>query len=283
MLDGIDVSSVLSSFDTSFKNKARARDVNIKTAAEYLNGTVLAPGQTLSFNKIVGPRTLERGFVDAPVIVEDELEPGVGGGVCQVASALHAAAVYGMLDIVQRRSHSRPSGYAPLGLDATVIWGEVDLKIRNPYDTPVMIHAFIPSQYVLRVELLGREPPGKVEHTYAVTEKYDFVRRVRTKPEYAPDQQKRRQRGIPGYDVVSAVRVTYADGRTERKSYKSKYWPVPEVYWVGPGFDVSQLPELPEGATGTEVVGEGADYGDGLERAEESGAPRTEYDAEPSG
>jgi vancomycin resistance protein YoaR len=280
MLQAIDVSKVLASFDTSFRNKAGARAINIAVAAKYLDGAVIAPGQTFSFNQVVGPRTSARGFVEAPVIVEDELEPGLGGGVCQVATALHAAAVFGWFDVLQRRSHSRPSGYAPLGLDATVIWGEMDLKIRNPYDRPVMIHASLPGEFLLRVELLGIDPPGKVEHTYAVTEKHDFVRRVRTKSELGADQHKRRQKGIAGYDVVSTVRIEYPDGRTGRRSYPSKYWPVPEVYWVGPSYDVSQLPELPEGASGVELLGE---IGHGALAEDHAASTGFGVDAEPSG
>lgn len=252
MLADIDVSKVLASFETSFRNKAGNRGVNIRKAVEYLDGTILAPGAVLSFNEVVGPREESRGFVWAPVIVNDEMEPGVGGGVCQVATTLHAAAVYGLLEIPQRRSHSRPSGYAPLGLDATVIDGQVDLKIRNPYDTALMVHAYLPTRTSVRVELLGRDPPGQVEHVYAVTEKHDFTRRVASKSFLAPGAQERKQKGTPGYDVVSVVRVRYPDGTEKRRSYRSKYYPVPEVYWVSEGSDLSELPALPEGATHTE-------------------------------
>ncbi|HEY6726053.1 MAG TPA: VanW family protein [Polyangiaceae bacterium] len=256
MLADIDVSKVLASFETSFRNKAGNRGVNIRRAAEYLDGTIVAPGAELSFNQVVGPREESRGFVWAPVIVNDEMEPGVGGGVCQVATTLHAAAVYGMLEVEQRRSHSRPSGYAPLGLDATVIYGKVDLKIKNPYDTALIVHAYLPTRTTLRVELLGRDPPGLVEHVYAVTEKHDFTRRVAAKSFLAPGAQERKQKGTPGYDVVSVVRVRYPDGTEKRRSYRSKYYPVPEVYWVSEGSDLSELPELPEGATHTEHADE---------------------------
>jgi vancomycin resistance protein YoaR len=117
------------------------------------------------------------------VIVADEVEPGVGGGVCQVASTLFAAGVLGGLDVVKRRSHSRPSGYAPLGLDATVIDGEVDLQLRNPYPVPIIVHAFLPVPTRIRVEMLGTAAPGKVEHTYAVTKSEDFFRKVARHPE----------------------------------------------------------------------------------------------------
>ncbi|HEY2409362.1 MAG TPA: VanW family protein, partial [Polyangiaceae bacterium] len=135
MLAHVDVGQVLSAYETDFSHHAGPRAINIATAARYLNGSLIGPGQVFSFNQAVGARTYARGFVEAPVIVLDELEPGVGGGVCQVASTLHAAAVLGDLEVVQRRSHSRPSGYTPLGLDATVVDGELDLKFKNPYDT----------------------------------------------------------------------------------------------------------------------------------------------------
>ncbi|HEY4102629.1 MAG TPA: VanW family protein [Polyangiaceae bacterium] len=255
MLRQIDVSRVLSSYETDFAHHAGPRAINIATAARYLNGTIIAPGESFSFNKTVGARTVERGFTFAPVIVADELEPGVGGGVCQVASTLHAAAVFGGFDVVQRRSHSRPSGYTPLGLDATVIDGELDLKLRNPYDTALIIHAFLPTRSTLRIELLGRDPPGKVEHFAEVKEKHEFVRRIVVEPGFGPNQSKRHQKGSRGYDVLSTVRTTLPDGQRRFRTYTSTYYPVPEVYWVGPGTDVSALPALPDGA-------EGIEYGD---------------------
>jgi vancomycin resistance protein YoaR len=255
MLLGVDVSRVLSSQETTFNGSERGRVTNIRVAASHLDGKVIAPGQTLSFNDTVGPRRLEFGFTWAPEIIDDELQPGVGGGTCQVASTLHGAAVLGALDVVQRRSHSRPSSYTKLGLDATVIYGEVDLKIRNPYDSPLIIHAYTPTDRSLRVELLGREPPGKIEYSYGVSKRYDFYRRVTTKPFLEPGRRIKKQKGIFGYDVVSIIKVVHPDGTSLVKFYRSEYRPTPEVFWVGPGFDVATLPELPEGATRVEVDG----------------------------
>jgi vancomycin resistance protein YoaR len=253
MLRALDVTRVLSSYETDFTHHAGPRAINIATAARYLNGAVVAPGEIFSFNKAVGARTLERGFTYAPQIVADELEPGVGGGVCQVASTLHAAAVFGGFEVLQRRSHSRPSGYTPLGLDATVVDGELDLKLKNPYESALIVHAFLPTPTTLRIELLGIDAPGKVEHFFQVKEKHEFVRRVVVEPGFEPNQSKRHQKGIWGYDVVSTVRTTYPNGRRRFRFYTSTYSPVPEVYWVGPGTDPSSLPPLPDGAQGVEL------------------------------
>jgi vancomycin resistance protein YoaR len=255
-LADVDPSVVLSEYETDFAKRGGPRVKNIARAAAYLDGTLMAPGAVWSFNRTVGPRTVGRGFVDAPVIVADELEPGVGGGVCQVASTLFAASVLGGLDVVQRRSHSRPSGYTPLGLDAAVLDGEVDLQLRNPYPVAIIVHAYLPTPTTIRVEMLGVSAPGKIEHTYAVRKSEDFYRRVAKRPELRADQVKRHQKGIPGYDVVSTVRTRYVDGTERVRRYASTYYPVPEVYWVGSDVDPESLPPLPERATHTELQGE---------------------------
>ncbi|HVJ21612.1 MAG TPA: VanW family protein [Polyangiaceae bacterium] len=262
MLGGLDVSRVLGSYETDFARRGGPRVINIRRAARLLDGLVLGPGEEFSFNRAVGPRTQARGFVEAPEIVNDEMVPGLGGGVCQVASTLHAAAVYGGLEVVRRRSHSRPSGYAPLGLDATVIYGEVDLKLRNPFATPIIVHAYNPTKTTVRVELLGLDPPGKIEHAYAVRESEDFFRRVVFKDDMPAGEQKREQKGSKGYDIISTVTLTRPDGTTSVRHYSSRYWPVPEIYWVGRGTDPTTLPELPTGATHWEVGGEGAEGAD---------------------
>lgn len=257
MLADVDPSVVLSEYETDFAKRGGPRVRNIERAAQLLDGTLMLPGEVWSFNRTVGPRTLERGFIDAPVIVADELEPGVGGGVCQVASTLFAAAVLGGVDVVRRRSHSRPSGYAPLGLDATVIDGEVDLQLKNPYPVPIIVHAVLPTKTRIRVEMLGTVTPGKIEHSYAVHRSEDFYRKVTRHPELLPDQIKRHQKGIPGYDVVSTVRTRYVDGSERVRRYSSTYYPVPEIYWVGSDVDSNSLPPLPERATHTVVSNEG--------------------------
>jgi vancomycin resistance protein YoaR len=256
-LSDVDPSLVLSEYETDFAKRGGPRVKNIARAARLLDGTVMAPGEVWSFNRTVGPRTLERGFVDAPVIVQDEVEPGVGGGVCQVATTLFAASVLGGLEVVKRRSHSRPSGYAPLGLDATVIDGEVDLPLKNPYPVPIIVHAYLPTPTTFKVEMLGAAAPGKVDHSYAVRKSEDFFRRVARHPELRPDQVKRHQKGIPGYDVISTVRTRFLDGSERVRHYTSTYYPVPEIDRVGSEVDMETLPTLPERATHTEIQGEG--------------------------
>ena len=255
MLSAVDVTRVLSRYETSFLGRAGPRAINIHLAARALDGWVLLPNQVFSFDHTVGTRTARRGYREAPVIVNDELEPGVGGGVCQVATTVHAAAVYGGIEVVTRRSHSRPSGYAPLGLDATVIEGEVDLKLRNPYDVPLMIHTSFPAPYRLRVEWLGRDPAAVIEHAAVIKKREPYYRRLVSHPELLPGTIERKQKGILGYEVVSLVRARFADGHVTTHRYRSKYWPVPEIYWVGPGVSSLSLPRLSQDASHVEWDG----------------------------
>jgi vancomycin resistance protein YoaR len=253
-LAAVDVSKIVSSFETRFSlaGEGAGRAVNIARAAAKLDGLVLAPGETFSFNDVVGPRTLEAGFTHAPEIVGDEMQDGVGGGTCQVASTLHAAAVFGALDVVERHAHGRPSSYTKLGLDATVSYPTTDLRIHNPLPFPVLVHAFLPRATAVRVELLGGDPIARVDYFFGVDRSDDFVRRITVRPWLKPGAFYRKQKGIRGYLVSSWAKTTWADGRTELRHWSSDYRPTPEVFWVGPGVDDGMLPTLPEGAKGIE-------------------------------
>ncbi|MEP7119546.1 MAG: VanW family protein [Byssovorax sp.] len=250
----VDIEKVVSAYETAFVTwgVGANRAINIATAVSHFDGTVLAPGESFSFNDKVGPRTRERGFALAPEIQGDELQNGYGGGTCQSSSTLHAAALFAALDITERQAHSRPSAYTKMGLDATVSFPLADLKFKNSLPYSIMIHAYFPRPTALRVEILGGDPVAKVDYTYGVSHAEDFVRRVTVKSNLAPGTRIRHQKGIPGYDVFSMVKVTYNDGRTSERKYYSGYRPAPEVFWVAPGYDSGELPPLPEHAKGVE-------------------------------
>ena len=253
-LSNVDISRVVASYETKFsvRGEGAGRAVNIATASRAVDGAVLMPGQSFAFNAAVGPRTRLRGFTDAPEIIGDELQPGVGGGVCQVASTLYAAALFGVLEIQERWAHARPSAYTKLGLDATVSYPFKDLRFRNALGYPVLLHVFVPTQGVVRAEVLGGDPVAKVEYFSGVIKSESFVRRVTRKPFLGSGHAFRHQKGIKGFSVSSLVRTTFPDGRVEERSYGSEYRPTPEVFWVSEDYDVSSLPPLPEGSSGVE-------------------------------
>nr|WP_255570790.1 VanW family protein [Cohnella sp. CFH 77786] len=120
-------------------NKNRAH--NIKLAAQTINNYVVFPSESFSFNRIVGVRTRNRGYLRAPVIVRGEMAEDIGGGICQVSSTLFNAVDRAGLQILARYSHSRHVPYVPPGRDATVSWGGPDFAFRNPYNQPILIRA----------------------------------------------------------------------------------------------------------------------------------------------
>lgn len=126
---------------TSFNLGNKKRTKNIYLAANAINNTVIFPGDTFSFNKVVGKRTAEKGYLPAPVIVRGEVAEDIGGGICQVSSTLFNAVDNAGLQILQRFSHSRKVPYIPPGRDATVSWYGPDFVFKNKYHQPVLIQA----------------------------------------------------------------------------------------------------------------------------------------------
>lgn len=148
------------------------RNGNLRKACGMLDGLVLQPGQELSYNEALGPRTKELGWLPAPAYSGTKLVDSPGGGICQVSSTLYLASVYSELTIVERHNHGYPVSYIPLGMDATVSWGFADLKIRNDSPMPVKIQAEESDGYV-RVSILGTETRDyNVEMSYTVGGRY---------------------------------------------------------------------------------------------------------------
>ncbi|HHX87091.1 MAG TPA: VanW family protein, partial [Firmicutes bacterium] len=126
-----------SSFYTIY-GSGGGRNTNIELAAAAINNYLLFPGELFSFNKAVGPRTVERGYELAPIIVGSSVVPGLGGGICQVSSTLYNAVLQAGLEIVERYPHSLPVGYVLPGRDATVS-DYLDFKFRNNQDRVLLI------------------------------------------------------------------------------------------------------------------------------------------------
>ncbi len=117
------------------------RGENIRLATYLINNTLVAPGEVFSFNKTTTPRKGDkRDYRLAPIIVGGSIVPGYGGGICQVATTLYNAVKKAGLEIVERYPHSRPVGYVPRGMDATVS-DHLDFKFRNNKDHFIMVKA----------------------------------------------------------------------------------------------------------------------------------------------
>jgi vancomycin resistance protein YoaR len=151
----------LASYATLYAGTAD-RINNLQLAIEILDGARIAPGETWSFNEFVGPRTAERGFRSAPVIMDGKYEEGIGGGVSQVATTIFNAAWEAGIKIPERHQHALYISRYPDGRDATVNYPDVDLKLTN--DTPrwIVLKASYDESGIL-VRLLGGGPKRRVE------------------------------------------------------------------------------------------------------------------------
>ena len=129
----------LSSFSTYYDARNYNRTTNLRLAAEKINGTVLLPGETFSYNQVVGERTIAAGYKEAPIYVSGRVEDGLGGGICQITTTLYNAVVYANLEIVERTNHQFVPSYVGAGRDATVVYGALDFKFKNNRDYPIKI------------------------------------------------------------------------------------------------------------------------------------------------
>lgn len=133
------INGIIGTFSSDYGTSAPGRSKNIEIATEAIDGTIVMPGEVFSFNDVVGPRTEERGYKEAGTYVGNKVEPGIGGGICQVSTAIYRAAMRANLRSVERTNHSMAVGYAKPGLDATVSYGYLDYKFKNSYDCPIYI------------------------------------------------------------------------------------------------------------------------------------------------
>lgn len=137
------INTCISSFSTSLGASSTTRINNIEVCTKAINGKILMPGEIFSFNEVVGKRTKERGYKEAPVIVNNKVESGLGGGICQVSSTLYNAVLIAGIQSIDRTHHSVPSEYVDLGLDATVDWENIDFKFTNTLQYPIYIEGQI--------------------------------------------------------------------------------------------------------------------------------------------
>lgn len=134
---------LLATYSTTFSTKNTNRSTNIRLATQKINGVVLMPGETFSYNQVVGKRTTANGFKVAAVYSNGEVSEGVGGGICQVSSTLYNAVLLSNLEVTERRNHTFHTGYVPAGQDATVSWGAPDFKFKNNRNYPIRIVATV--------------------------------------------------------------------------------------------------------------------------------------------
>jgi vancomycin resistance protein YoaR len=135
---------------------------NVQLVARLIDGAMIAPGATFSFNGTTGERSADKGFLEAPVIINGELEDGLGGGVCQVSTTVFNAAFEAGVPIESRTNHALYISHYPQGRDATVNYPDIDLKFRNDTGKWLLLRTFVGSS-ALTVKLYGTPQHRVVE------------------------------------------------------------------------------------------------------------------------
>lgn len=163
--------NLLAEFSTNYNARDTDRTTNLRLAAEKINGTVLMPGETFSYNTVVGERTIAAGYKEAAMYQNGEVVDGLGGGICQISTTLYNAVLYTNLEIVERRNHQFVPSYAKAGRDATVVYGSIDFRFKNTRNYPVKILCAV-SGGVAKCQIYGlkENPDYDVEITSRVTE-----------------------------------------------------------------------------------------------------------------
>ena len=146
--------NTLGNFTTRYDASNKNRSNNIYLASEKINGTIIMPGETFSYNQVVGKRTIDAGYKEAGAYAGGKVIQEIGGGICQVSSTLYNAVLYADLEIVERSNHYFETSYVTTGRDATVSWGTVDFKFKNNRTYPIKIEA-VAKNGINKISILG--------------------------------------------------------------------------------------------------------------------------------
>jgi vancomycin resistance protein YoaR len=226
----------ISSFATDMGPSSSNRIHNVHLMADYVDGTLVKPGETFSFNGSVGPRTPERGFREGQMIVGSLLLPAIGGGVCQTATTLFNNAFELGLPVAERHNHSFYISHYPMGRDATVSWGGPDLEFRNDMEHALLIKASY-TDSTLTFSFYGTDEGRRVSATTGPRRNWTQPKLTYALDPAAPRGSVRVERGShqQGFDVTVSRTVTKNGAVLRRDSFTSHYIPVGDTAIYGPG------------------------------------------------
>lgn len=219
-----------SGFSTSLAGRSEEQRQNIARAILDLEGTLIPPGSTFSFNERVGGRDRYKGYVLAPTINNQGLlEEAPGGGICQLATTIYNAALEAGLEVVERHPHSRVVGYVPPGRDATVSFWRRDLKLRNPHRAPLLLKVRVEGERLtasfwsvkrktfhvtIHTEILPLEP-----ETVVIGDRGQQSRLV--------------QAGQKGFSAITKRRIIRAGQGVRTEILSNDFYPPPSRVMVG--------------------------------------------------
>lgn len=207
-----------------------ARLTNVRLAASMLDGATIRPHRTLSFDDRIGPRTEARGFLDAETLLNGVPTPGIGGGICQVATTLFVAAWTAGLGVHEVHPHTRLPHYAHPGMDAAIADGRYDLVVESPFDQAVTIHARVERDQLI-VSLTTDAAPLEVAWDAVIEETTEAREQVQRDRHLAPGTRQIVDEGSTGWSVLR-TRVVRQGDHAHRDRNHVRYHMFPRVVRV---------------------------------------------------
>lgn len=168
------ITNLRSSFSTSVSDSTGARKSNVRVALAKIDGLKVNPGESISFNYLTGPHTLENGYKVATIIYNGRFTDGIGGGICQASTTLYNALIRADIQIDEVNKHTLPVKYVPLALDAMVAEYISDLRFTNNLGTPIFISAYCDSEKAY-VDIYGE----KMEEGLEIKTRSETVRTIK--------------------------------------------------------------------------------------------------------
>ncbi|MGG4394269.1 VanW family protein [Paenibacillus thiaminolyticus] len=223
-------------YSTGFAKSEDGRTHNVVSAAQTIDDMILKPGDIFDYDKVIAETEKKYGFKEAPVIYNGKLVPGIGGGICQVSSTLYNAVLRTGLEIVERRNHSLPVSYLPLGLDATFSQGYINFKFKNSTGKHLLIRTET-ADGRLTIKFFGTMDNNLSYQMETKTVKVldPQVKYVKN-PNLPAGTEQVLQQGKKGY-VVESYRIKMVDGNeVERERIAmDTYQPQPSLIAVNNG------------------------------------------------
>lgn len=230
------INGIIGEFSTSFKGSSYGRIQNIKVSAKSMSNLLILPGEQVSYNETLGAVKSSNGYMEAPVILNGELTPGMGGGVCQTSTTLYNALLLADVNIVERHPHSIAARYVPKGTDGAVASGFLDLKFKNNFDFPIYTYSKIVGDrlyFYIYGDTKAKDYSVKIEPELIQTIPYKVTEILDQNAE--PGSRTLVQEGRTGYKVKTYKSIIKDGKVVERTQISSDYYREKNfIYKIGP-------------------------------------------------
>lgn len=244
----------LSIYTTRYDSSNVDRSTNLMIACKKINGKVILPGETFSYNKALGERTAKAGYRNGKIYAGGEVVDGLGGGICQISSTLYNAVLEGNLEVLERRNHQFTTAYIPVGRDATVVYGVTDFRFKNTRKYPVRISASARNG-IATVAIYGIKEAEEYTFSFSTKVLSTVAPTVRYKEDSSlpVGTEKVEQKGANGQKTETYI-TKKLNGKviSTRLLSRDTYDPMPTIILKGTKGATNNQPATPQEPTTTE-------------------------------